>query len=169
MPMIEDVRHPVEDDHPRVTAVLGDWWDGLGGDAGDQYRSMLLPRLFFQHFTDTSYVLDLPGGALGAFLVGFVSQSRPTVGYIHVVGVAPQLRRTGVGAALYQRFFADMAARGVREVHAITGVANRRSVAFHTGLGFTLQPGDTEVDGLPLHRDYDAPGMDAFTFVKHLP
>src|SRR5688572_3725129 len=132
--MIETLRHPVEDDYPRVTAVMAEWWAGMGGEAGHQFRVMLLPRLFFQHFTDTSYVLDLPGGGLGAFLVGFVSQSAPRIGYVHFVGVAPDLRRTGLGAGLYRRFFADVTARGCREVHAITGTGNLRSVAFHTGL-----------------------------------
>ena len=180
--MIEALRHPVEDDHARVMVVMDEWWGGLGGDAGNLYRATLLPRLYFQHFTDTSYVLDLAGGgsggalggalgggALGAFLVGFVSQSSPGVGYIHFVGVAPALRRTGVGAAMYRRFFADTAARGVRKIHSITGVANRQSLAFHTRLGFTLEPGDAEVDGLPVHRNYDGPGRDSFKFVKHLP
>ena len=130
---------------------------------------MLIPRLYFQHFTGTSYVLDLPGGRLGAFLVGFVSQSTPHVGYIHLVAVSPALRRTGVGAGMYRRFFADMTPRGVREVHSITSVGNRRSLAFHTGLGFTLAPGDAKVDGLPVHSNYDGPGRDVFKFVKHLP
>ena len=167
--MIGALRHPVEDDHGRVMAVMDEWWGGLGGEAGSLYRATLLPRLYFQHFTDTSYVLDLPGNGLGAFLVGFVSQSEPGTGYIHFVGVAPALRRTGVGGALYRRFFTDVAARGVRKVHSITGVGNRRSVAFHTRLGFTLEPGDAEVDGLPVHRNYDGPGRDSFKFVKHLP
>ncbi|WP_327011105.1 GNAT family N-acetyltransferase [Dactylosporangium sp. NBC_01737] len=167
--MIGALRHPVEDDHGRVMAVMDEWWGGLGGEAGSLYRATLLPRLYFQHFTDTSYVLDLPGKDLGAFLVGFVSQSEPGTGYIHFVGVAPALRRTGVGGALYRRFFTDVAARGVRKVHSITGVGNRRSVAFHTRLGFTLEPGDAEVDGLPVHRNYDGPGRDSVKFVKHLP
>ena len=167
--MIGALRHPVEDDHGRVMAVMDEWWGGLGGEAGSLYRATLLPRLYFQHFTDTSYVQDLPDGRLGAFLVGFVSQSIPGTGYIHFVGVAPALRRTGVGGALYRRFFADVAARGVRKVHSITGVGNRRSVAFHTRLGFTLEPGDAEVDGLPVHRNYDGPGRDSVKFVKHLP
>ncbi|GAB3850617.1 GNAT family N-acetyltransferase [Dactylosporangium cerinum] len=167
--MIETLRHPVEDDHARVMAVMDEWWGGLGGESGHQYRTSLLPRLYFQHFTDTSYLLDLPGGKLGAFLIGFLSQSAPGVGYIHFVGVAPAVRRTGVGAALYRRFFLDSAARGVRKVHSITGTGNRQSVAFHTRLGFTLEPGDDEIDGLPVHRNYDGPGRDSFKFVKHLP
>ncbi|MGI5184999.1 GNAT family N-acetyltransferase [Dactylosporangium sp. CA-152071] len=167
--MIDALRHPTEDDHARVMAVMDEWWGGLGGESGSVYRATLLPRLYFQHFTDTSYVLDLSGGRLGAFLVGFVSQSDPGVGYIHFVGVSPALRRTGVGGRLYRRFFTDVAARGVRRVHSITGVANRQSLAFHTRLGFTLVPGDTSLDGLPVHTNYDGPGRDALKFVKHLP
>ncbi|WP_405181399.1 hypothetical protein OG225_09875 [Nocardia sp. NBC_01377] len=45
-------RAPTEDDHARVPAVLDRWWGGLGGDDGARQRAGLLPRLFFQHFTE---------------------------------------------------------------------------------------------------------------------
>jgi hypothetical protein len=37
-------------------------------------RALLLPRLFFQHFTDTSLVAERDGQMAG-FLIGFLSQS----------------------------------------------------------------------------------------------
>ncbi|GHF01175.1 hypothetical protein GCM10017786_37700 [Amycolatopsis deserti] len=51
-------RHPVPDDHPRVLAVLDRWWADLKGDAGARERALLLPRLYFQHFTTTSFVVE---------------------------------------------------------------------------------------------------------------
>jgi predicted GNAT superfamily acetyltransferase len=62
-------RHAVPEDHARVTAVLDEWWGG---------RRMvdMLPRLFFTHFRDTSFVAEREG-ELAAFLIGLLSQSEP--------------------------------------------------------------------------------------------
>ncbi|MBI5716040.1 MAG: GNAT family N-acetyltransferase, partial [Chloroflexi bacterium] len=45
------VRSPTESDHARVTSVMTDWWGGRD-------LSALLPRLYFQHFTDTSFIIE---------------------------------------------------------------------------------------------------------------
>jgi hypothetical protein len=65
----------------------------------------MLPRLFFEHFTDTSFAAER-GGELTGFLVGFVSQSRPGEAYVHFVGVRPDECDRGLGQQLYERFFA---------------------------------------------------------------
>ena len=57
-------RRPTEADHPRVLAAVEQWWGGRGGAEGARYRAALLPRLFFQHFTDTSTVVEHPDGRL---------------------------------------------------------------------------------------------------------
>ena len=54
-------RHPVPEDQPAVLAVLDEWWGGQGGAAGAAERASLLPLLFFQHFTDTSFVAECDG------------------------------------------------------------------------------------------------------------
>jgi ribosomal protein S18 acetylase RimI-like enzyme len=162
-------RRPTEADHARVQATLADWWGHLGGPEGDLQRALLLPRLFFQHVTDTSTVVEDGDGRLVAFLVGFRSPARPRTAYVHFVGVDPAARGSGLGRRLYVAFFAAMAARGAGEVRCITGPGNRGSVAFHTRLGFALEPGDREVDGVPVHSDYDGPGLDRVSFVRPLP
>jgi hypothetical protein len=55
--------------YPLVTSVIDRWWGGrpMAGN---------LPRLFFEHFTDTSFAAE-PDGRLAGFLAGFTSQSRP--------------------------------------------------------------------------------------------
>lgn len=163
-----EIRHPHADDQGRVLAVLDDWWAGFQGLDGARQRVLLLPRLFFQHFTDTSYLVERTDGQLIGFLIGFVSQSRPDVAYVHCVGIDPALRRTGVASALYRRFFADVAARGARTVECITSPGNATSVAFHTRLGFSIQPGQADVDGVAVQRDYDGPGLDRVAFVRRL-
>jgi GNAT superfamily N-acetyltransferase len=129
--------------------------------------SGLLPRLFFQHFTNTSFLVEDDDGGLAAFLIGFRSASRPQTAYIHFVGVAPDLQRQGVARDLYERFFAMMREEGCSRVEAITGPINRRSQEFHRVLGFTLA-GDTEVDGVPAYLDYDGPGEHRVTFFRPL-
>ena len=88
--------------------------------------SGLLPRLFFQHFANTSILVEDDDGRLAAFLIGFRSASRPQSAYIHFVGVAPQLQGRSA-RDLYERFFAMMRDQGCTRVEAITGPINRRS------------------------------------------
>jgi predicted GNAT superfamily acetyltransferase len=164
LPDTLSVRHPTTADHPRLLAVLDEWWGGLGGEAGQLERSLLMPRLFLQHFTDTSFIAERPDGSIGAFLIGFRSQSRPDVAYIHFVGVAPDLRRLGVAAGLYGRFISGAQAAGARRVQSCTSPSNTTSQAFHTGMGFAIDPSETVRDGVAVQLDYDGPGIDRVTF-----
>ena len=152
-------RRATEADHPRVLAAVEQWWGGLGGAEGARYRAALLPRLFFQHFTDTSTVVEHPDGRLAGFLVGFLSPAEPGTAYVHFVGVDPDARQAGLGRALYRRFLDDVARAGVRTVRAVTSPINTPSIAFHTALGFTVGP---------VQPDYDGPGHDRVCFTLTL-
>lgn len=163
------VRHPDESDHARVLAVLDHWWAGFGGDAGARERALLLPRLYFQHFTDTSYVVEGADRRLVAFLIGFLSPARPGTAYVHFVGVDPGAQRAGVGRWLYDRFSAAATHRGAREVRCITSPGNSVSIAFHTGLGFRMEPGSSTVRGVPVHADHDGPGLDHVVLTRSVP
>ena len=81
-------------DYDAIAAVIDAWWG----------RPLLaaLPRLFLDHFHDTSLVIDGPGG-LVAFLIGILSPSEPERAYIHFVGVSPRLRGNGLARSLYER------------------------------------------------------------------
>ncbi|MGZ3097148.1 GNAT family N-acetyltransferase [Streptomyces sp. H72] len=152
-------RHPRAEDHLRVLAVLDRWWGGLKGEAGAVERALLLPRLYFQHFTTTSFLIERSDGELAAFLVGFFSQTEPDVAYVHFVGVDPAQRGLGIGRALYRAFFALVRAHGRRYVHCITSPQNTASQAFHARLGFIAAP---------TQRDYDGPGLDRVAFTVDL-
>ncbi len=145
------LRPPTESDHARVLAVLADWWGGRD-------LSHLLPHLYFQHFNDTSFIVER-NGELAAFLIGFLSQSESRAAYIHFAGVAPAHRQQGLGRALYERFFEAARARGAHEIHCITAPVNTGSIAFHTRLGF--------VASAPL-PDYDGPEDDRVAFTKNI-
>ncbi len=162
------LRRPTVSDHPRLLAALADWWGGQGGAAGVLQRQLLLPRLFLQHFADTSYLVERADGTVHAFLIGFLSQSDPGTAYIHFIAVSPDGRGDGWARGLYRRYFAMARDLGRNRVRCITSPANRTSIAFHTRLGFRMEPGDRLDNDIPVHSDYDGPGLDRVSFVRDL-
>lgn len=118
----------------------------------------MLPRLFFVHFHDTSFVAERDG-ELAGFLIGFLSQSEPDAAYVHFVGVSPAERGTGLGRELYERFFAVARAAGRTRVSCVTSAANTASVAFHTAIGF---------DPSEPRLGYDGPGEDRIVLTRSL-
>jgi ribosomal protein S18 acetylase RimI-like enzyme len=156
-------RRPTEQDHPRVVGVVDEWWGG-------RRMRALLPRLWFQHFTGTSWIAELEGGRLVGFVVAFISPDDPTTGYVHMVGADPNRRRSGIGRRLYQQVFDDLGARGVRRVKAITWPGNRQSVAFHRAMGFRVDEGagTQNLYGTPAYPDYDGEGDDRVVFIRDL-
>lgn len=163
--MSQDIRfrRPTEDDHAWLIGRVDDWWGG-------RRIHDLLPRLWLQHFTGTSWIAEDPAGAPVGFLVGFVSPDHPDEAYVHMVATSPGLRRQGLGRALYERFIDDVRARGVRRVIAITWPANRLSVSFHQAMGFVPSdgPGTQRLYGTPAFPDYDAEGEDRTVFTLEL-
>jgi predicted GNAT superfamily acetyltransferase len=138
-------------DHARVMAVVDDWWGG-------RPMAAMLPRLFFEHFGDTSFVAE-DDGELAGFLCGFLSQSEPRAAYVHFVGVAPTMRGSGLARTLYECFFEVARAHGRDVVQAVTSPVNTTSVAFHRAMGFEVRE---PVSG------YDGPGEDRVRLTKHL-
>ncbi|MFF7300518.1 GNAT family N-acetyltransferase [Streptomyces sp. NPDC008265] len=159
LPIGLSARHLAPEDHLRVLGVLDTWWGGLKGTAGATERALLLPRLYFQHFTTTSFLLEHDDGEIAAFLVGFLSQSEPDTAYVHFIGVDPTLHGQGAGRALYRAFFELARSHGRRYVHCITSPENTASQAFHARLGFTPST---------VKPDYDGPGLDRVAFVIDL-
>ncbi|HEY7561795.1 MAG TPA: GNAT family N-acetyltransferase [Gaiellaceae bacterium] len=146
-----EIRHAGPGDHARVITVLDDWWGGR------RMRDML-PKLFFVHFADTSFVAERDG-ELVAFLVGFLSQTEPDEAYVHFVGVSPGERGSGLGRTLYDRFFAVARENGGTRVSCVTSPLNEGSVAFHRSLGF--EPSVPQAG-------YDGPGEDRVVLTRAL-
>jgi GNAT superfamily N-acetyltransferase len=156
-------RRPTEADHPALVSVVDEW-------CGGRKMQPFFQRLWFQHFSGTSWLAELPDGRPAGFLVGFVSPDDPGVGYVKLVATNPNLRHRGLGRALYERFIEDVAGRSVMEVRAITWPGNRVSVGFHLAMGFVPieGPGTQNLYGTPAFPDYDAPGEDRAVFVRKL-
>jgi ribosomal protein S18 acetylase RimI-like enzyme len=134
---MELLRAAEPSDYARVIDVIDQWWGG---------RSMaaMLPKLFFVHFRDTSFVAE-DDGELAGFLCGFRSQTFDDEAYIHFVGVSPHQRKSGLGRELYDCFFSAVAPRNI--VRAVTSPLNEKSLAFHRSLGFEVERIDEEYDG----------------------
>ncbi len=156
-------RRPTEDDYPGIASVVDEWWGG-------RRIHDLLPRLWFQHFSGTSWLAEDATGRLVGFLVGFLSPDHPETAYCHLIAADPNRRSRGLGRALYERFFEDVAARGARRVVAITWPGNRASVAFHRAMGFLPAdgPGTQRLYGTPAYPGYDYGLEDRVVFSREL-
>jgi ribosomal protein S18 acetylase RimI-like enzyme len=132
-----DVRHAEPADYERVMEVIDHWWGG-------REMAAMLPKLFFVHFRDTSFVAE-DGGELAGFLCGFRSQTFVDEAYVHFVGVDPVRRASGIGRVLYERFFEAVAPRTI--VRAVTSPVNEQSVEFHRAIGFEVERVDDDYDG----------------------
>jgi ribosomal protein S18 acetylase RimI-like enzyme len=146
-----------------IVALVDEWWGG-------QRIHHLLPRLWFQHFTGTSWVAETADGRLAGFLVGFLSPDSPGEAYVSLMATNPNLRRQGVGRALYEQFFDDVRARGISRVSAVAWPDNRPAVEFHRAVGFSVDAGPRTrpIHGVPAYPDYDGDGDDRVLLTRDL-
>ncbi|MFD2168653.1 GNAT family N-acetyltransferase [Tumebacillus lipolyticus] len=145
------VRAIREEDYREVISVIDEWWGG-------RQMAAMLPKLFFIHFQDTSFVVE-DEGKIVAFLVGLVSQTAPDEAYIHFVGVDPNYRKQQLGNRLYQLFFERAVEKGCRKVRCITSPVNEGSISFHKRMGFAVER---------VAEDYDGQGQSRVLFIKQI-
>jgi GNAT superfamily N-acetyltransferase len=154
------IRNSHPSDYNPIISVLDEWWGG-------RRMSDMLPRLFFTHFSETSFIAELDGKTIG-FLIGFLSPSYSEKAYIHFVGIHPDFRKQGIGGALYRQFFQTAQEFGRVRIKCVTSPVNKSSIAYHLTMGFEAEPSDTQKDSVPYHLDYDGTGEHRVIFVKHL-
>jgi len=154
------IRNAEAADYTPIIAVINDWWGG-------RTVSEMLPKLFFVHFRDTSFIAQAEDERVG-FLIGFRSQTFANEAYIHFVGVHPDFRKQGVGKLLYEHFFDVVRGQGCEIIRCVTSPLNKTSIAFHTRLGFQMEDHGVEIDGVPAYRNYDGQGGDRVLFYKTL-
>jgi ribosomal protein S18 acetylase RimI-like enzyme len=136
-------------DFEYVITRIDDWWGG-------RPMNVLLPRLYFDHFFDTSLAAVSGSGHLVGFLVGFLSPGEADAAYVHFIGVDPAWRGRRIGQRLHSSFAEAVKAAGRRRIQAVTSPSNEASIAFHTSLGFSAR----------LDRDHDGPGRDLVVFER---
>ena len=140
------IRNALPSDHKTVLSVIPEWWGGR------DLRSSL-PKLFFLHFGNSSFIAE-KNGILFGFLVGFLSQDHPEEGYIHFAGVRPGFRNQGLGKTLYRHFYTHCLTHSRTIVRSCTAPENRLSIGFHRRMGFVPEPGDIMEDGIPVTLGY---------------
>ncbi|MDF2013902.1 GNAT family N-acetyltransferase [Priestia megaterium] len=134
-------------DYYVISPLINDWWNG-------RQMSDLLPKLFFDHFKNTSFIVEEEGEIIG-FLIGFLSQSYSNEAYIHFVGIHPEYRGKGIGRKLYNQFFDVIKQSGRNIVRCVTSPLNKASIAYHTKMGFEIEQGNKD-------------NQDKVLFVKYL-
>lgn len=140
---------------------MKDWWGGRD-------LTSMLPRLFLEHFYNTSLVMENRKNELIAFLVGFLSQSQTDEGYIHFVGVHPEYRELGLATHLYHRFFQTCRENNRTMVRACTSPGNKGSIEFHKKMGFQIEPGNGHLLEVTVTLDYNRPGDPKVRLAKKL-
>jgi predicted GNAT superfamily acetyltransferase len=152
------IRNVTPDDYARIIEVVDEWWGG-------RKMTSMLPKLFFVHFRDTSFIAELDGNAIG-FLVGFLSPAVGEEAYIHFVGVHPDYRKKGVARGLYEQFFRIARRAGRQRVACVTAPVNTTSIAFHRSLDFVPSGNVHSGSEVPFYRDYDGPDEHRVLLVK---
>ncbi|WP_276917854.1 GNAT family N-acetyltransferase [Aneurinibacillus aneurinilyticus] len=147
-------------DYYVISPLINEWWGGRN-------MSDMLLKLFFDHFTNTSFIAEKEGKIVG-FLIGFLSQTHLNEAYIHFVGVHPEYRKHNIGRKLYNKFFNEVKQNGRKIVRCVTSPVNKISIAYHTKMGFEIKKGDKKVDGIDVHSNYDGVEQDRVLFVKTL-
>lgn len=154
------IRKSRPSDHPRIIGVMNDWWGG-------RELSHMLPRVFLEHFCDTSFTVE-KDDELAAFLIAFLSPHRSDEGYIHFAGVDPRFRGFGIGAHMYDRFSRLCLEKGRTVVKSCTSPVNKSSIHFHRRIGFQIEKGNSEIDGIQVTLDYNRPNDPKVLFRKLL-
>jgi GNAT superfamily N-acetyltransferase len=154
------IRHAEPSDYQPIISVINDWWGGRN-------MSDMLPKLFFIHFRETSFVAESSGKIVG-FLIGFLSQSFQDEAYVHFVGVHPDYRRMGLGRTLYERFFEVARNLSRTVVRCVTSPVNEESIAFHLRIGFNIERSETIIEGIFVTKNYDGHSGDRVLFSKTL-
>ena len=154
------IREIKESDYDAIISVLNDWWGG-------RQMATMLPKLFFKHFSKTSFLAEIGAKKVG-FLIGFFSATYDSEAYIHFAGVHPDYRKSGIGRFLYHHFFDVTRKHGRNMVRCVTSPVNTSSIAFHQRMGFLIEPFAEHSSNMPIHRNYDGPGEDRVLFFKRL-
>jgi len=140
------IRNAKPSDHENIISVIPDWWGGRD-------LSNSVPKLLLIYFSPTSFVA-IKNSELCGFLIGFFSQSFPNEGYIHFAGVHPEFRSNGLAKTLYQKFYDVCSLDSRNIIRSCTAPINKLSIKFHTRMGFSIEPGNVEVDGMPITIGY---------------
>jgi hypothetical protein len=64
------------------------------------------------------------------------------------------MRKIDLGKNLYDRFYEICFEKSRIMVSSCTAPINKLSIKFHQAMGFSIEPGDSAIDGVPATRGY---------------
>lgn len=147
-------------DHRAIISVMPNWWRGR-----DLRTSV--PKLFLQHFSNTSFIAERDSQLCG-FMIAFFSQTHIDEGYIHFVGIHPDFRKLGLARTMYEKFYKLCLSDSRTIIKSCTSPENKLSIKFHQKMGFSIEPGDSSIDGISITKDYNRNGDHKVLFKKEL-
>ena len=130
-----------------------------------------MERFWFRHFSGTTLVGTRGDDRPVALVIGFVGTADPTRGVIHLVAVAPGVRRQGTGRTLVEALEERLGAAGATTVEAVTWPGNRGGIRFLEALGYepVAESRATPLFGVPAIANYDGEGEDRAIMERALP
>ncbi len=140
------IRNAFPEDHQQIINVIPEW-------LGNWDLRASVSKLFLIHFNDTCFMAE-KNGRLTGFLIGFFSQAQTAEAYIHFVGVHPDKRMKGTARMLYRDFYNVCREHSRTVVRSSISLENKLSIDFHLKMGFEMEPGDKEIDGIQVTENY---------------
>lgn len=144
------LRRPTPADYAPIVIAAEDWW-------GRRVLPGVLSRLWFEHFSGTSWIAETLQGELAGYLVAFVSPDHPADLVIVAAAVHPAMRRRGVGRRLHEAAAADARERGATRLVEPAWPGDPVAIAFLRSIGFRPEdvPGTRRLYGVPAWPDQE--------------
>ncbi len=133
------------------------------GGAGEHHGCHVARNCFSFTFKKRVLSSEEEGETLVSYADSF-SQTYKEEAYVHFIGVNPKYRRRGIASTLYSYFFDVARANNRKVVKAITSPVNKKSIQFHKEIGFQIEAGDDEIEGVSVHTNYDGMAVVEFYF-----
>jgi ribosomal protein S18 acetylase RimI-like enzyme len=126
---------------------------------------------FFQNTVFVAEKLQNKNEIIIGFLIGFISQTNSSEGYIHQLCVDPEYRGEGVAFNLIRNFLDAVSEIGCKKVYLIVKPINKDAISFYEKLGFNTEVPESKIlkfRNLNLFKDYDGFGEHMLVFRKDI-
>lgn len=157
------LRRPTPADYAPIVIPAEDWW-------GRRVLPGVLSRLWFEHFSGTSWIAETLEGELAGYLVAFASPDHPGDLVIVAAATHPSLRRRGVGRRLHEAAEADAREHGASRLVEPAWPGDPVAIRFLRAIGFSPEelPGTRLLYGVPAWPDQEFGREDRAIMVRPL-
>lgn len=146
------------EDYELVRQKMRDWYPLIAAD-------LQLPRLFFKHFSFTSFIISDAKDVLGV-MIAFPSLYQANTACIHLLAINPHHKELGIEKELFKLLKETTAQYRVNKVEYILHPQHHAFIELCKRLEFETKTGDKVVGTISTFSDYDGIGQDRAIFVK---